>query len=760
MENTYLSRKLLILSCLTAFLLPSPSWGTKSLGSSDKALEIALMATALFGNGIDHVLRLAWGTSPEIEAHAQNAMNNSDIALDEIKAEEPEEEPEEDSLMRPSPFTFPFNSPFTGETILPATDNNCALVAIYGRNDITRAEVTQDLLTHADGEDPLSLLVRELMAVDIMGHQREYGLVNRGRIDERLLNALPEAERNDVRSVFQAYFMLGQEARHEEVLRIFASPALFRFYVTEILGQRIGDNIEDPFPMLGMIRGDHNPHEGGTGATAAIAAMRRKTLLIYERSPVTNNICPVMGYRYTLGLSIETEAPIVDIIITTADPVNAPHARNHFNRLNRVGSNDIQPSEELQSLFSSIKSSGHNMIRNLDNPELFNIDANTLREYCSELLEDQYAGELPDGFALRDLYQSIFDEAIVGKAISDDQINDFLKADDERWNAYDSFMIGMILNGIKNFNGIKNYTLLRSQGRVVELNTRLACYFSPFQTEQAKGKPTFVGAGSLNSVYQIEYTMGLPEDIGSTAIKIFKPTAAAPGQRWIERNLATYNLDQYLNTGVIVDTHPALHEGQVGIVMEYYGWNDCNEKHFTVKPLSEIIVQMNDQMKNLREQLSKNAQFIKAFCSLRALDYLSGQIDRPAGGNNILVLFDTDQDGNLVYKGLKGIDNDLSWQITALFEDLVLKWRESDGYIAAIDIVLAERILNMTAEDMAAIGDNLLTEIEKSQAQERLQTLQNKIRSGVIPIIVKDEDWGSIQIDGIYENPGCIFIDI
>ncbi len=170
---------------------------------------------------------------------------------------------------------------FARETILPGTDHNCAIFGIYGRTDITREDVVNEMLQVLQEEGERAEVIRELMQAEL---------------EEYIQN-----ERN--------------EAFHEQNNRVNSLEDYLKF----VLGQRIGNHEQDPYPLL-QIAND------GTGAVAAIAYMRGVHLRVWQRT-VDNDL----DLYVDVDLNDPNRTP-VNLLHTTAD-ASQTHANNHFNLL-------------------------------------------------------------------------------------------------------------------------------------------------------------------------------------------------------------------------------------------------------------------------------------------------------------------------------------------------------------------------------------------------------------------------------------------
>jgi len=188
----------------------------------------------------------------------------------------------------------------------------------------------------------------------------------------------------------------------------------------------------------------------------------------------------------------------------------------------------------------------------------------------------------------------------------------------------------------------------------------------------------------------------------------------------VNRSLATYRLDQLLHADVIPPTFKAEHQGQVGVLMEKV--NGVLGENASYKDMNNPLV---------RQALSK----------LYLLDIIAGQIDRH--DRNWLVV---KEDG--VIKGVKGIDNDLSFgegydthtytehegmaqsgivMFRGVLGKMVNDLNEIDEPFAQSIIRLAEQVQGNSKWLVLAFGD-LLTMGEITAIGQRLQALANFLR--------------------------------
>ncbi len=424
-------------------------------------------------------------------------------------------------------------------------------------------------------------------------------------------------------------------------------------------------------------------------------------------------------------------------------------------------------------------------LKELKNPDSFNRIANNLRKLGERFNENLVVLDaLPDKFSLTELYKKGFQEAVA--SLTTEELLKLIQAEHNSFAKNDPLLMGMI------FEAVQNRCLSQTNPRIhltevqsIALNTKVASYFSPFHTDaetthKKRRNETLdlLGSGAMNSVFKSDYSMGLQKEGTRLRAKVFKPLenhfnkdprlshiykmmgmSAQDPTRFAERNLVSTALANHLDTDVVVDSQLAVHKGEPGIVMEYCNWQETKDKREALQlfPLASVIDDANPNNKSynpkmppILQAISNNPKFKKDLSTLRTLDYLSGQFDRHS--NNILVLFEKVPQGGLVYKGIKGIDNDCSW---GSLEEPHLEYYnpqtnrdETDyhhfkGIPNVMDKELASNILKMTDDTLEEIGKDRLTSSEITAAKVRLNHLKQIIEMNKIPFVDSDhpQEW-------------------
>lgn len=131
---------------------------------------------------------------------------------------------------------------------------------------------------------------------------------------------------------------------------------------------------------------------------------------------------------------------------------------------------------------------------------------------------------------------------------------------------------------------------------------------------------------------------------------------------------------------------------------------------------------------------------LRQISNLQVIDFLSGNIDRHSG--NMFYRVDCSKPGEVRLVGVQGIDNDAS------FGEVEYKGGGLNGRMSNIDDIkliddeTARRILATKPDDVEnMIRLARLSNGELSQARERLEAMQERIRSGKIKRISTDREW-------------------
>ena len=312
-----------------------------------------------------------------------------------------------------------------------------------------------------------------------------------------------------------------------------------------------------------------------------------------------------------------------------------------------------------------------------------------------------------------------------------------------------------------------------------------------FQDDQLQGEMKRLGGGAMSTVYSGKYT--LPEgrttpDGKKTFDGVFKPdnpwtgatdAAKAAGidtdrPRGGYRNVATTRLDEALGFRLTTQSEMAVHNNTLGSVSARAEGKsplgpDVADKSRPVpsdfladakstygKGGKDWLSEYNEKSGATKIVESKGKYFFAAgtfrnfdysdpglrrdLVRLQFMDSISGQLDRHAGNYFVHM-----EDGK--YKGLKGIDNDVSWgeKITA--------FSDPDRHTAAkaaiklpehlppvIDKAAAKSILALDDRELQIRMGGLLTKPEMDAAAKRLALVQDHIRTKC-RILKSDDEW-------------------
>lgn len=330
-----------MLAVFTLAALLNTTFGMQ--GSDDSWKTNALLAAGAVGHAAVNLAAQYFGGNNEEPVNPVN-----ETAESPIQAANPERiAPEEPFNRRYLPNGMTIDSPWRREITLPATDNNCALFGIFGvfttRNNLTRETIIGHLIQIGGQESPLATEIRRLMAYDILLYLtddlinlREYEQASlRSNRLATLTQGLPPVISNMLNQHLNHYLQDRSDQNRQQLLKLLQNKIIFQNYTHDVLGKRLGDSEEDPYPTLQYIPGP-TPTDGMTGAIPAIAAMTGTTINIHQRHG--REIVQVAGYVYRGAVATGAQPRTVDLIHTTADPIEAPHALNHFNLLERVRS--------------------------------------------------------------------------------------------------------------------------------------------------------------------------------------------------------------------------------------------------------------------------------------------------------------------------------------------------------------------------------------------------------------------------------------
>ena len=144
-----------------------------------------------------------------------------------------------------------------------------------------------------------------------------------------------------------------------------------------------------------------------------------------------------------------------------------------------------------------------------------------------------------------------------------------------------------------------------------------------------------------------------------------------------------------------------------------------------------------------------NTRALKSVADLQILDFICGNSDRHAGN----MLYQFDENGK--FKGVKGIDNDLSFG-TLKYDGIF----GTDAYLGGVDDIriisrdMAERVKKLSPAALSmALRSHGLRDEEVDSAVKRLNCLKDRIDQKPDPrfkhglMIVEDDKWGSVSLE-------------
>jgi hypothetical protein len=179
------------------------------------------------------------------------------------------------------------------------------------------------------------------------------------------------------------------------------------------------------------------------------------------------------------------------------------------------------------------------------------------------------------------------------------------------------------------------------------------------------------------------------------------------------RSVAMYRLDQLLGAGVTAKVEFAVHDGQLGTVMESAKGTRGADASFSYGKTSEEKGKVALDDGTLQRCLNK----------LQILDAISGQLDRHAGNYFI------QQDDKGDVTGVTGIDLDMAFGKDMLtYNDKNARaahnYRELPDYL---DEEFATRILAVPEDDIVKTLTGLLSEAEVAATVSRFRSVKEKI---------------------------------
>ena len=221
-----------------------------------------------------------------------------------------------------------------------------------------------------------------------------------------------------------------------------------------------------------------------------------------------------------------------------------------------------------------------------------------------------------------------------------------------------------------------------------------------------------------------------------------------PGEGLVKRNVATSELANLLGLDALIPhsemaTVEVNGEKMYGIIMEDAGGEESSD-----------ILYHNKKMEYVDKEVVYSSNAVKDCYHMQWLDVLCCQVDRHEGNRMFDMQKSEKDDGVYEVKGLKGIDNDMSFGNVS-FEEVSVKKRfrgmfDNNGICVPMSEELATKILEMDANFVNYCMLGTLNEWERESLVDRLKGVQMAIRKrivyeknhpGVDSVFIKDGEW-------------------
>lgn len=145
------------------------------------------------------------------------------------------------------------------------------------------------------------------------------------------------------------------------------------------------------------------------------------------------------------------------------------------------------------------------------------------------------------------------------------------------------------------------------------------------------------------------------------------------------------------------------------------------------------------------DSFEKGAEAMGQVADLQVLDYICGNTDRHMG--NIIYQFGKDKDNKVVFKGIKGIDNDCSMGTPNIQKGQKIQCMVNPEDMQFIREDMLKKIVSLKKEtiDMQLSHYELTTE-EKDAVWERVEKVRQAVKEKKITVIEKDHwKWNSFK---------------
>jgi hypothetical protein len=362
----------------------------------------------------------------------------------------------------------------------------------------------------------------------------------------------------------------------------------------------------------------------------------------------------------------------------------------------------------LEYVKEDIQKSAELLVDNANDPKMFQAYLDQFSAKC--LVLPNFSDELPASFNFKNFLNDALNDALFEK--SPQLLNSTKLQINARINDLDEEFIKMKIQKKSNLDTLKtDYTLNSDQ--LKEVGRGMMGTVVRMNISDSKGK--------LNTVVFKEVSEHCPEkaydpesDLAHVSL-IGVPRGE--NARFIERNVASFQLAKKLDVkSLIVETKEATLNGKKGIQMEDLG-------------AQGDIRSVDNAFYSATVKIFRNADLIRDYYSIRALNALCGQFDQ--GISDILMI---EKDGQ--FQRLVAIDQDLSFppiDFPMVYDssrnksdDLYLhEWK---GIPKKIDKRLAENILKLRPAALHEIARDRLTDAEQTAFKKRVLIFQQEIK--------------------------------
>lgn len=214
-----------------------------------------------------------------------------------------------------------------------------------------------------------------------------------------------------------------------------------------------------------------------------------------------------------------------------------------------------------------------------------------------------------------------------------------------------------------------------------------------------------------------------------------------------KRNVATSRMAELLGVGNLI-----AHSEKMSVIVDGTKVSGC------FMEFAEGIDPKTDN-KEERKILSKTSyeiggEFSKECSSLAILDVICAQTDRH-NGNLFIKVGEPDANGQRKVVGIQGIDNDMAFSRRAYDSEMVKNSQSVHlENILFVDAALANRVKNLSEEDIKyAVGD-LLNKNEIDGIMERLEQVKTHIKENTLQLTEKEWNFEEYTLDMVKSKLG------